>query len=62
MDIERFNRSGPREQAKAIVEAGAKARGQAAPLLDQPIEVEDNDPELLAAAICRAGEKARGQK
>jgi hypothetical protein len=62
MDSERFNRAGPREQAKLIIEAGSRARGRAAPKLDEPIKIEDDNPESLAVAIVRAGRKARGQE
>ena len=62
MDTERFNRLGPREQARAIIEAGARARGRVAPKLDEPIKIEDDNPESLALAIVRAAAKARGRQ
>ena len=60
-DFRHFNALGPKEQARLIIAAGAKARGRAAPQLDQP-EIDANDPQALAAAIVRAGRKARGQQ
>jgi hypothetical protein len=62
IDFNRFNASGPAERAEMIVRAGSRARGRAAPKLDEPIKIEDDNPESLAAAICLAGRRARGQK
>ncbi|MGB8901318.1 MAG: hypothetical protein WCC90_19710 [Methylocella sp.] len=63
MDTEHFNRLGPRAQARAIVEAAARARGRAAPKLDdEPTKIEDDTPESLALAIVRAAAKARGRQ
>ena len=62
MDTEHFNRLGPRQQARAILEAGSRARGRAAPKIGEPIKIEDDNPKSLAAAICLAGRRARGQQ
>jgi hypothetical protein len=62
-DFRRFNALGPKEQARAIVEAGSKARGRPAPKLDRPKVVGSvQDPAVLAAMIVVAASKARGQE
>lgn len=59
MDDKQFNAASPAKKARMIIEAGAKARGQAAPQFDAPVEVEGDDTTALAARIIACGRKAR---
>jgi hypothetical protein len=62
-DFRHFNSLGPKEQARAIVEAGSKARGRSAPFPDRPKVVGSvQDPTVLAAMIVAAAARARGQE
>jgi hypothetical protein len=60
--VSSLNDASSAKKARAIVEAAARARGQAAPPIVEPVEVEGDDATVLAARIVAAGKKARNQK